>query len=334
VNFEQESPVESAAMRRFAGSWHRRAIVKKSEPDLNDLFEKERPDFPLFMTPLHGHPVLDSLDSETVQKMLFFAGLAFHKFTIEIESEIVAPAFAGVLGGRFPVRGGHQAQTAIVQATVDEQYHTLLHLNAARVMRENRRSWAFDSRALPLSDLVTRHNLLRAQADHEWQRDLVLLAFTTVVEVSIGGYLELAAKNQEIQPVNSATAALHWRDEECHGSIASDFAMGVFVSLVPAHQEYFMAMMVEAARQFSEKDFTLWHSIADLVDAPHVHTALREAYDEPGARILRRDYRPLAKLWTAMDEASPLELGWAAESLAGASPTGPEHRAVPSTGPS
>jgi len=317
VNFEQESPVESAVMRRFAGNWHRRAVVKKPEPDLNDLFEKERPDFPLFMTPLHGHPVLDSLDGETVQKMLFFAGLAFHKFTIEIESEIVAPAFAGVLNGRFPVVGGPQAQTAIVQATVDEQYHTLLHMNAAQVMRDNRRPWAFDSRALPLSDLVTRHNLLRMRAEHAWQRDLVQLAFATVVEVSIGGYLELAAKDKEIQPVNSATAAIHWRDEECHGSIAAEFAKGVFESLDPGRQQYFMEMMVEAARQFSEKDFTLWHAIADLVDAPHTHAALDEAYRQPGARVLRRDYRPLAKLWTGMDESSPLELGWAVESLAG-----------------
>jgi alpha-N-dichloroacetyl-p-aminophenylserinol N-oxygenase len=317
VNFERESPVESAVMRRLAGNWHRRAVVKKSEPNLNDLFEKDRPDFPLFMTPLHGHPVLDALDGETIQKMLFFAGLAFHKFTIEMESEIVAPAFAGVLSGRFPVVGGPQAHTAIVQATVDEQYHSLLHMNAARAMQDNRRPWTFDSRALPLCDYVTRHNLLRTQADHEWQRDLIQLAFATVIEVAIGGYLELAAKDKEIQPVNSATAAIHWRDEECHGSIAAEFAMGVFDSLDLGRQQYFMTMMVEAARQFSEKDFTLWHSIADLVDAPQAHAALKEAYEQPGSRMLRRDYRPLAKLWAGMDESSPLELGWAVESLQG-----------------
>ncbi|MDH6142618.1 MULTISPECIES: diiron oxygenase [Kitasatospora] len=318
MNFEQESPVESAVMRRLATNWHRRAVVKKPEPELNDLFEKDRPDFPLFMTPLHGHPVLDALEDETIQKMLFFAGLAFHKFTIEIESEIVAPAFAGVLSGRFPVVGGRQAQTAIVQATVDEQYHSLLHLNAARVMQDNRRPWTLDSRALPLSDFVARHHVLRTQADHEWQRDLIQLAFSTVVEVAIGGYLELAAKDKDIQPVNSATAAIHWRDEECHGSIAAEFATGVFESLDADRQRYFMAMMVEAARQFSEKDFTLWHAIADLVDAPRAHDALKEAYEQPGSRILRRDYRPLAKLWAGMDESSPLDLGWAVESLAGA----------------
>lgn len=151
---------------------------------------------------------------------------------------------------------------------MDEQYHSLLHLNAARVMQDNRRPWTLDSRALPLSDFVARHHVLRTQADHEWQRDLIQLAFSTVVEVAIGGYLELAAKDKDIQPVNSATAAIHWRDEECHGSIAAEFATGVFESLDADRQRYFMAMMVEAARQFSEKDFTLWHAIADLVDAP------------------------------------------------------------------
>ncbi|MGF1429271.1 diiron oxygenase [Kitasatospora sp. LaBMicrA B282] len=315
MNFEQESPVESAVMRRLSSNWHRRAVVKKPEPDLDDLFERDRPDFPLFMTPLHGHPVMATLADETVQQMLFFAGLAFHKFTIEIESEIVAPAFAGVLSGRFPVVGGPQAQAAIVQATVDEQYHSLLHLNAARVMQDHRRPWALDSRALPLSDLVTRHHLLRSRADHAWQRDLIRLAFATVVEVAIGGYLELAAKDKDIQPVNSATAAIHWRDEECHGSLAADFALGVFRSLDPERQRYFMTTMVEAARQFSEKDFTLWHAIVDLVGAPHAHDALKEAYDQPGSRILRRDYRPLARLWTTMAESSPLDLDWAVASL-------------------
>lgn len=318
MDFEQDSPVESAVMRRLAGNWHRRAVVKKSEPDLNDLFEKDRPDFPLAMTPLHGHPVLDTLEDGTVQEMLFHAGLAFHKFTIEIESEIIAPTFAGVLRGRYPDVGGQRALSAIVQATVDEQYHSLLHLTAAQVMRANRRPWTVDSRTLPMAEMVTRQNVLKARADHEWQRELVQLAFTTVVETTIGGFLELAAKDTGMQPVNSATAAIHWRDEECHGSIAVEFALSVFRGLDPERQRYFVTMVLEAARQFSEKDFTLWHAIADLVGVPRVHAALDEARAQPESRYVTSDRRRLTALLAEMDDSSPLDLGWAAARLAGA----------------
>jgi hypothetical protein len=35
-------PVENAVINRLAGNWHRRAAVKRQEPDLDDVFEQGR----------------------------------------------------------------------------------------------------------------------------------------------------------------------------------------------------------------------------------------------------------------------------------------------------
>lgn len=47
------SAIETAIVSRLAGNWGRRATVKKAEPDLGDLFDPAKPDYPFALTPFH-----------------------------------------------------------------------------------------------------------------------------------------------------------------------------------------------------------------------------------------------------------------------------------------
>lgn len=50
------NPVENAVISRLAGNWYRRAAVKRPEPDLDDLFERDLPDYPESLLPFREHP--------------------------------------------------------------------------------------------------------------------------------------------------------------------------------------------------------------------------------------------------------------------------------------
>jgi len=45
-SFDPTDVAESAIITRLAGNWRRRATVKRDEPDLDELFELARPDYP------------------------------------------------------------------------------------------------------------------------------------------------------------------------------------------------------------------------------------------------------------------------------------------------
>jgi len=50
-SFDPGDVVENAVITRLAGNWGRRATVKRDEPDLDALFDPERPDYPEEIVP-------------------------------------------------------------------------------------------------------------------------------------------------------------------------------------------------------------------------------------------------------------------------------------------
>lgn len=303
-----DSLVENAIMARLAGNWHRRASVRKDPHNLDEYYEKGKPDYPLGLTPLHRHPQVSEIEPEALDKALFLGALAFHRHTMVIEQMIVGPTFSAILDRTFPGIGGPAFQSAVLQAAVDEQYHTLMHFNAAQTMRRSR-PWAFSERDLPLPHLVGHHARRRNAYSVPWQQDLVSLAFTTVIEISIDAYLVLVGRDQDIQPVNRATAALHWRDEKCHASISEELAKTVFLQLDYEQQDFFMEQMVFATGIFSEQDLSTWRTIVDLAGVRDGQRLLDECAEIPGARHLIRDNSGVQRLWRELHEMSGFRYG-------------------------
>jgi hypothetical protein len=314
-----DDPIEHAVIRRLAGNWHRRATVKRDEPDLDELFDPDRPDYPEGILPFRDHPTYLALDPEKRSELLTWGWIAYNRHTIVAEQRVANPAFALVMEGEFPALRGEALNLSLAQAMVDEQYHTLMHLNASAVTRRRRRRPMPDTE-LPLSHTAIEHQRLRDSAGERWQRSLTTLAFATVSEISINAYLDLLADDREIQPINSTTARLHSRDEYCHAALSAVLAEVVFEQLDPVRRRFFLRMLVQGLAAFVATDYGTWTRIMDLAGVAGGHDMLADCQAEPGRAHLIRDYTGLHGLVERLGVADQVDFDWSRSRI---EPVGP-----------
>ncbi|MET8505524.1 diiron oxygenase [Streptomyces sp. NPDC004787] len=300
---------ENAVIARLAGNWHRRAAVKREEPDLDTLYDVTRDDYPERILPFRDHPTFTALAPEDRTRLLSWAWVSYNRTTVLLEGQIVNPAFQLGLDGGFPQLGGELMQRSLAQAMVDEQYHTLMHLNASAVTRR-KRGWALPDAVLPKPLIVRRHDELRAAASEEWERSLTTLAFATVAEISINAYLNLIADDKEIQPVNSAAVRIHNRDEYCHASIAAVLAEKVHADLDGHRQRFFLKALVDGLEAFVGNDFTTWHRIMDETGIPGGHAMLDDIQAAGGRKRLIQDFTGLHQLVERLGALDRVDFDW------------------------
>ena len=306
---DPNDPVESAVIRRLVGNWHRRATVKRDEPNLDDLFEPNRPDYPERILPFHDHPTYRNLPPQKRSEILSWAWIAYNRHTVMAEQKVANPAFALVMEGEYPALQGEALGLSLAQAMVDEQYHTLMHLNASALTRRRRGRMLPDAE-LPMSHTAREHQRLRDAASYRWQRSLTTLAFATVSEISINAYLDLLADDPEIQPINSSTAKLHNRDEYCHASISAVLAETVYHQLDGERQRYFLDMLLAGLEAFVATDYGTWHRIMDLTGVTGGHEMLADCQAESGRSRLVRDYTGLHTRLRQMDLLDDVRFDW------------------------
>ncbi|GGR43683.1 diiron oxygenase [Streptomyces netropsis] len=306
---DENDPAEHAVIVRLAGNWHRRAAVKREEPELDELFDVDKLDYPERILPFREHPTYLALDPEERSRLLSWAWVAYNRTTVLLEGQVVNPAFQLALDGWFPSLGGEKLQRSVAQAMVDEQYHTLMHMNASAVTRR-RRSEAFPDAALPLPRVAREHARLRDSWPEQWQRSLTTLGFATVAEISINAYLNLIAEDTEIQPVNSATVRIHNRDEYCHASISTVLAERVYADLDEKGRRFFLDSLVAGLDGFVANDFATWHRIMDRTGLPGGHEMLHDIENATGKRPLIHDYSGLRGLVERLGVEDDLEFDW------------------------
>lgn len=288
--------------------------MKRPEQDLDDLFELDRPDYPERILPFRGHPTYLGLDRHTKNRLLAWAWVAFNKNIMDIEQRVVNPGFMLLAGDAFDTGLDESMASAVIQAMVDEQYHTLIHLNASAVTRK-RRGWRMPESALPVGHKARQHQFRIDTADHEWQRELCMLAFTTVAEISINAYLDLVANDTEVQPVNRATAVIHNRDEYCHSSIASEIAKAAYGRLGAEQQDFFREALVDGMQAFAANDFSTWYRIVDLVRVAGGRQMLEDIEHEPAGQRLLQDFSGLHRLCAEMGLLETLPFDWSTVSV-------------------
>lgn len=311
---DPENPVENAVIRRLADNWHRRATVKRSEPDLDDLFEPDRPDYPEGLLPFRDHSTYQALDEETRAKLLAWAWIAFNKHISDTERYVVNPTFTLLTTGTYDTGLDESMDTAITQAMVDEQYHILIHLNAITVTRRQR-GWPMPERDLPMGVKARRHLARVAAGTTDWERDLGKLAFTTVAEISINSYLDLIADDKEIQPINSVTADLHNRDEYCHSSIADQVAKAVYTKLDDERKSYFRQSLADGLEAFSATDFLTWHRIVELLGIEGGAEMVRETEHDRSAKRLLQNFSGLHGFCADLDIVDDVPFDWSTVSV-------------------
>ncbi|MEU9079540.1 diiron oxygenase [Kitasatospora sp. NPDC004745] len=297
---DPEDAVENAVLSRLADNWDRRATVRRRGETLDDVFEPDRPDFPVALLPFRDHPTYLGLDDELKSRILAWGWVAFNKNVMDIEQCVVNPGFALIAKGAFATGLDDAMVLAVTQAMVDEQYHTLMHLNASAVTRR-RRGWRMPESALPLGHKTRRHAHRLATAGTPRKQALVSLAFTTVAEISINAHLDLIAEDHEIQPVNRLTAVLHNRDEYCHASITDTVVQEVWKRLDAGERDYFLTAMADGMEAFAAHDFTTWARVLDLLGVEGREGMLRDVRSAAGAGRLLQDFSGLRTLCEELD---------------------------------
>ncbi|WP_411146851.1 AurF N-oxygenase family protein [Streptomyces sp. x-80] len=301
--------VENAILSRLADNWHRRATVKRREESLDDVFERDRPDFPVALLPFRNHPTYLGLDDKVKAKILAWGWVAFNKNIMDIEQYVVNPGFSLIVKDAFDTGLGETMAIAVTQAMVDEQYHTLMHLNASAVTRRQR-GWRMPDSALPLGYKTRRHANRLAAAETPEQQVLVSLAFTTVAEISINAHLDLIAEDHEIQPVNRMTAVLHNRDEYCHASIASTVVQEAWKRFTADQRGYFLTALADGMEAFAAHDFTTWARIMELLGVAGGGQMLRDIENTSGSGRLLQDFSGLRQLYQEMDVLDAVPFDW------------------------
>jgi hypothetical protein len=308
-SFDPYDTVESAVISRLAGNWHRRATVKRGEPDIDALFDADRPDYPERIIPFRDHPTWHALPDDLRSRLLSWAWIAYNRHTVLAEQRVANPAFALVMEGEFPGLGGQDMEIALAQAMVDEQYHSLMHISASALTRR-KRGHDFADNALPESHTARTHSRLREQCAERWQRSLTTLAFATVSEISINAYLDLLADDPDIQVVNSTTAKLHNRDEYCHASISDEMAKLVYDVLDVEKSRFFVDMLVAGLDAFVATDYATWTAILRTENVPGADDMVADVQaDKSGSRLVR-DYTGLHSLMSDMGVLSEVDFDW------------------------
>lgn len=291
--YDPTDPVETAVIRGLVRSWSRRATVRRTEsalegPSMEELFDPARDDYPEQLVPFAGHPVFEALDARTRSRILAWAWIAYNKNVVDVEQDVVTPGFRVLLRDSLGVGLSDTARASAVQAMVDEEYHTLMHLNASALVRR-RRGWALPDATLPDVVTVRRQREAVASVADARAAALTTLAYATVAETSIADHLALIAEDETVQPVNRATVMLHRRDECAHASVAGELTVLVHERLPEPDRRTLVAAMRDGVDAFTATDTAVWSAILDAEHVPDADTMLREVAEDPTRRRFLQD---------------------------------------------
>lgn len=308
-DYDSDDAVESAVVSRLAGNWAQRATVKKPEYDLDDLFDHSKHDYPEALIPFAEHDTYRRLPEPAKERIRAWGWISFNKNVMDVEQHVVHPGFSLLAQDAFGTGMGDTLAIAVTQAMVDEQYHTLMHLNASALTRRQR-GWAMPERALPFSGVVKRQRAAQLGASSGSDAALSALAYTTVAEISITSYLDLIEDDDMIQPVNRATVKLHNRDEYCHASIADEMAAIVFGTLPSGDRRLFLDGLAAAMESFSATDFSTWSAILRLEQIVGAEEMVREVQESGSRRKLVQDYSGIRSLCRKLDVEDEIGIDW------------------------
>lgn len=281
---------------RLANAWVNRATVRSNkffELEKED-FDLTRPDYPSRMVPFWNHPKFVTVDDQTKQNVLSWGWIVYNERTIAAEERVANPAFVLLQEGRFPVETDYDLRRQIQQSLIDEHFHSLMHMTAIEKTRQFR--GIEDRIKFPNSITYRRLQEAQANAKERWERDLLVLIFAVVSEISVNAYLELMAKDDTIQPMHTVITQLHNRDEYAHASLLVEIGKSVYSSLDATQQAMFIRALPKALFAFMEQDYSAWEIILNYLRVPHTREILEDCKAIKGNSQLSRDYSGLKKL--------------------------------------
>ncbi len=306
---DESDPVESAVIRSLVRSWPRRATVRRVEPELDDFFDPAKADFPEDLLPFREHDLYRCLDETKKDRLRAWGWIAYNKNVMDIEQFVVNPGFQLLSRDAFGTGLGDRHRAAALQSMVDEEYHTLMHLNASAATRRHR-GWPLREDALPTAQTVRRHHAAAVGHTDPRAAALTTLAFTTVAETSISAYLALMTEDEGVQPVNRATVALHRRDELCHSSITGDLVTMVYDGLDADDRHTLLEGLRDGVDAFTGSDLTTWRAILEREEVTGAGTIIADVTADSDRKPMVQDCSAIRRLCEHLGIAKDVRPAW------------------------
>ncbi len=294
---------------QLSESWRRRAAVKApAAHELSFWPEGDEEDFPIDLLPFGKHPLYEKQPPSVQRNVLTYAWLAYNRRTIAAEVDVANPAFELIFADRFPASDRPFLKRAVRQSIVDEHFHTLLHMQAIETTAAAR-----GVTPISHSSSVTARGLRAAQAaaGSDWERDLLLLIFAIVSEISINAHLNVIARAEGIQPAHRRLATYHNRDEAAHARLLRDHSLHLYPALQPDERRAFEQALPIALESFVAQDFLVWSEIFAVAGVAHSHEILEDCRMYGDRRFIR-DFSGLKGLVRDLDIQGRVEFDFAA----------------------
>lgn len=300
-----EPAITSSTIAHLANIWPSRAAVRgqQFESRLHIPYDPSVPDFPHTLIPFWDHPKFSIIDDEKKQEVLTWAWIAYNQRTIDAEDYVANPAFAKLLENQYPGLNIVEAQMSIRQSLVDEHYHSLMHtiaMNRTHDLRGTDSSFRFSKSvtARVLSEQLSLHH-------DAWQRDLLVIAFAVVSEISINAYLDLLAKDDTVHELHRTVAILHNKDEAVHSSILVEVCKLMYPLLSKKQKEFFCMSLPIALKAFVAQDYSVLETILRMTDVRNADTIIADVSESPSNLV--RDYRGLHRLVRELELEDAIE---------------------------
>jgi 4-aminobenzoate N-oxygenase len=293
---EADMPVGSDTLKRLVAAWPRRATIRTDmaaylEPAAYDL---DLPDYPEQLIPFTAHPRYAEAPEERRRLLGTLAWQAFNARVIAAEELVANPTFEMLAHGVFPGTERYTVREAIQQSHIDEVWHTYMHMTAMNRTQAARGLTDEPDYSYP----VTNRRLFRlaGQAAEKWERDLLFLLWTVVGEVSFNAFLELFAREKEVQPAHALVARLHARDEAAHGPVLAGVIKEVFVHLNKEQRALFTRTLPAAIEAFGAEDYELWPDLFAAAGIEHAEEIIADTRSAPGTELLLTDFATVHRL--------------------------------------
>lgn len=283
----------NVTLSNIAKSWDRRAVVKGEPVFIESQLDANLPDYPTTLIPFWDHPDFQAHDESLKSKLLSHAWVNYNTNTMTAEEKVANPAFYLMMVDKFPGTNYESMKKNMIQALVDEHYHTYMHMQANFATKRMR-----DLRELDLPHSISYRHFVQAQgqATDQWQRDLLTVVWAIVSEISINAYLTLLEDTKDIQPLHSAIAKAHNLDEYGHAKVCFEAAKSIYVNMDKKQRKFFVDYLPLALEAFVANDYSVWRGTLEQLGFNKVDTIIGDCESNVSKKNLVRDYSGLKRV--------------------------------------
>lgn len=282
----------------LADSWATRVAVKTCDLDTASYYDKSFPDYPPRLVPFRDHPHYKALDDTMRRRILTGAWIAYNEKTIDVEMSVTVPACSLLMKNAFPGLDTAASKRLIAQTQIDEQFHVLMCLDACLLARKMHN---IEGLVIPKSLVAQELECTLENAASVRETELIHLAFAAVAEVTVNQYLNILADDQEIQPFNRATTALHRKDESTHHDIYKGMVKSVYGNFSEHDRKVFVKALTAGLEAFVKIDFGAWKAILEFLEIQGAEEIIEDCLLASKAKRIVRDYSGFRDLLADID---------------------------------